>query len=613
MALPKQVVQFFFGATDQDTSAKGVKTGDVVIAQNIQQLHGGELIKRGGFEQSLESYDGATCEPDSLVSPDGAQTIIHDADTDSAFVATGDTESTGLERSINQSQGASLRLMATTQVRFPASETDTQAAPMCKQAGDYFVFLVDESHIRVARKSTDGSSVVDDSGSVAVVGPAPEGGGPHASTHIKSFAVVNTDDFDDSYLWVFWVDWSTNAGAQQNRDGVWAVKFSKADLTTYSFYNVAHGGEIPNLCLTSISASIVGNGNLVVAQVGNIGHGGTWIDFRTACSSVDWHAQHFYFDKTGTRSQIGYKTNVCEKEFNWCASGCCILTQDDVASFVSGSFRYAFWCNSDAYQDHWMLTVATIPEDFSDTGKEGSGSYLTVSAIKTDEDLALGHGMALGSVTGYETAAGAMIVAQFRHYLGTGLVDPFGAYTCDRLYTMGFNFTGSLMATPTWTARGAWLAHGWFEWTDGTKCVITGYEDPDALQVPYHLRNAETGQILAQFSYGEGPHAGGTATSTTQVTGHWNDLNQPMIQGDSATSPHDNVVLATQSANVTGTTDIVSVTIEKPSYQNPASWGNMAIAPGPIPTIVNGWQKVTEAGPLVAPPRFLTCYGTGNT
>lgn len=610
MAIPKQVVQFFFGATDEDTSAKGVKLGDLVIAQNVQQLHGGEFIKRGGLYQTLQSYSGDTVEPDSLVSPDGVQAIIHDLDTDGAYVATGEVEATGLERPINQSQGASLRLMPTTQVRFPARERDTQAAPMCKQSGDFYAFLVDDEHIRVVRQSADGSTMIDDSGSVAINGP--KGTGSYPSTHIKSFALVNTDDFDAEYLWIFWVDWSTNAGAQQNTDGVWAIKFNKADLTTYTQSVVSDGGT-DGLYLTSISASIVGNGKLVVAQVGNIGHGET--NFRDACASVDWHAQHFYFASNGTRSQIGYKTVTITQEFNWCASGCCMLTIDGVAAFNTGNFMYAAWLNSATYQDQWMLTVLTIPEDFDETGKETDGSYSTVIAITTLPDAVAGHGIAMGSVTGYETATGAFLVAQMRHNWGANLVYPDGVYTSDRLYTMGLDWknTGAGDVTPTWTARGAWLAHGWFEWTDGTKCVITGYEDPDALQVPYHLRNAETGQILAQFSYGEGAHAGGTATSTTQVTGHWNDLNQPMIQGDSATSSHDNVVLATQSANVTGTTDIVSVLLDKPAYQNPAAWGNMALVTGPVPTIVNGWQKVTEAGPLVAPPRFLTCQGVGET
>jgi hypothetical protein len=608
MAIPKQVVQFFFGATDEDTSAKGVKLGDLVLAQNVQQLHGGEFIKRGGIYQTLQSYSGDTVEPDSLVSPDGVQAIIHDLDTDGAYVATGEVEATGLERPINQPQGASLRLMPTTQVRFPARERDTQAAPMCKQSGDFYAFLVDDEHIRVVRQSADGSTMIDDSGSVAVYGP--KGTGSYPSTHIKSFALVNTDDFDIDHLWIFWVDWSTNEGAQQNTDGVWALKFSKADLTTHTKWCVVDGGT-DGLYLTSISASIVGNGRLVVAQVGNIGH--DELHFRGACASVDWHAQHFYFASNGARSQIGYKTETITQEFNWCASGCCMLTVDGVAAFKTGYFRYAAWLNSSAYQDQWMLTLITVPEDFDETGNETNLTHVAVHQIRTAELVGTGHGMGLGAVTGYETATGVFLVAQMRYYCGAALVDPDGEYTSDRLYTMGITWLEANTATIDWTARGAWLAHGWLEWTDGTRCVITGYEDPDALQVPYHLRNAETGQILAQFSYGEGAHAGGTATSRTQVDGHWSDINQPMIQGDSATSSHDNVVLATQSANVTGTTDIVSVLLDKPAYQNPAAWGNMALVTGPVPTIVNGWQKVTEAGPLTAPPRFLTCYGTGNT
>ena len=71
--------------------------------------------------------------------------------------------------------------------------------------------------------------------------------------------------------------------------------------------------------------------------------------------------------------------------------------------------------------------------------------------------------------------------------------------------------------------------------------------------------------------------------------------------------------LALQSGNITGSVDIASVALDKPVFQPPTSFGAFELAAGPIPTVVSGWQRLREAGPLVYPSRIRSAYGVGST
>ena len=58
MSIPKQPISLFFGATDQDTSKKGVKLGNLIEVKNVKQVKGGELTKRDGFTETAQTYAG---------------------------------------------------------------------------------------------------------------------------------------------------------------------------------------------------------------------------------------------------------------------------------------------------------------------------------------------------------------------------------------------------------------------------------------------------------------------------------------------------------------------------------------------------------------------------
>ena len=98
----------------------------------------------------------------------------------------------------------------------------------------------------------------------------------------------------------------------------------------------------------------------------------------------------------------------------------------------------------------------------------------------------------------------------------------------------------------------------------------------------------------------------------SQIAGRVADVAQPML-ATAGVGSGNQILLAMQSANITGSVDIANVTFAKPAYQQPAVFGSFALSPGPVPTIVSGWQRLQEAGPLVYPSRLETAFGVGST
>jgi hypothetical protein len=603
--LPKQVAQVFFGATDQDTSKKGIKLGDLVQAVNCQQVKGGELTKREGFTATAQTYEGlASIDGESVISPNGFQVITRDATTDTVFARSTDATH-------NQNVGQSLRILAKTQVRFQALETGTQISPMAKQAGDFYVYLKDASTFVVAKRSTNSETLlISREFSVSF-------GSPEPSTHVSSFAVIDNADFDATSFWIFWVDWTTNATAQQNRDAVRAVKITH-DLGASTFYTLDTGTQTNNV-YTSICASVTSD-NYVTIGV-STAHAITtpdnytafW-DFRKDGPPVNTGIAVLKYDATPSL-KFSYTGERAGTYPNWTASGISSLTSSE-NTFHTGHCRFALWVSTQASLNSCELVMVDV--DVANT----SATWTTIETI-TDAGhwpitATQGRPLFMGSTTGMETAAGTFVAAQMRIYYhntdNVTFVDPTGDVGLypDRIFTKGYAI-GDITGLPSllWTARGAWLASGWFMSEEGIPLLVTGWQDNGAAQVPYHLRRFDTGAILAQFAYGEGPFAGGCANPGTQIDNHVCDINQPAMQ--STADSRDAIVLAIQSANIAGSVDVSNITISRPTYQGPVAFRDLAVYPGPIPTIANGWQNLQEAGPLVYPSQMKCFWGSGSS
>lgn len=607
MALSKNLVQFFFGATDQDTSKKGVKQGDLIRGVNIKQLHGGVFIKRGGFAQSAQNYENpaggadlTSITPDSITSPDGKQVLIRDAVFDASFARSFDIHH-------NKLQGASLRWQVEWPVRFQALQSGEQQAPMAKQAGDYYVWCPDDQHFMVSRRSSDGET------ELARLGPI------EVASRVKSFAVVDCSAFDSQAIWIIWIDWSTNV-TQQNRDAVLAYRIARDLSGTVSSFVLVPGGET-NRIHTSISAAVTAAGQLTIAvsgvQAANSGPDDytNMIGFRSdlphPASSVTPFSRIFAVDNTGA-SVGGYdvlQTRSGTFGRVWTSSGICLLTALG-ATLHTGHIYYAYWASQAGSVDDAELVLCDL--------NKGAGT-VTETVIDTITYDHTGHEVTyfVGSVTGHETAAGVVLAAQARAYFRTGLSGPFtdpSAQYCDYLYTKGFTWNSSTAAIANiWTARAAWLACGWFALADGTEAFVTGWNDPDALQMPYFLRRLDTGAIIAVFARGEASYPGGTGSANAQIAGHVCDIPQPMLFTNPTTGSPSRALVALTSASLTGSVDIANLDLFKPNYSNPVAIRGLALAPGPIPTLASGWQKVCEAGPVSFPSRLFTAFGVGSS
>jgi hypothetical protein len=267
MPLSKTPITLFYGATDQDTSSKKVQLGDMVLAENVVQIKGGEFSKRAAFvADEVQTYEGqAGLDPDSIISPDGTQVLTRDATTDHVFARSATTTS-------NQDQGNADRFIPYVNTRIPALGSGQQEAPRAKQAGNYIVWMLDDQHFQIAQvnpviaaqqgSSTDDAETIVQTSEVLSVLTISDA----SSLQIKSFAVIDHQLFDPNNLYIFWVDWSSN---------IWAYQVPHSNLNTGTFKHVGTTNVSGDACLTSICAGMVSTTNLNPLNTLYLGSGGT--------------------------------------------------------------------------------------------------------------------------------------------------------------------------------------------------------------------------------------------------------------------------------------------------------------------------------------------------
>jgi hypothetical protein len=599
--LAKQVVSVLFGATDQDTSKKAVKLGDLVTAENCQQVKGGEYTKRDGFTATEQGYENRqSIDPEAFCVPDGTVKLVRDATDDVAYAqgpAGGEWES----------RGGSPRLIVKDRLRFNSTDSTKQISPMAKQAGNWFVWLDDESHFRCAEQDPDGSRLAYISDPIAVEGPTAGSG---TSTHVKSFAVINDPTFDASNLWVYWIDWTWNESAQQNRDAVWALRIPLA-RTTPEQIKVAPGIADNRHILTAITATVV-DGVCYLAQCGIYTGEDDAVEFRSSGAlQMDGWSQHFTVNNTGvlTGTIHGYLRSSTSRA--WCASGICWLSSTDYR-YVADHLYYAFWTQHTSDRTKCVLVLVDVTVSTGGTDAHDiKTADLTTDAVPAV--FTAGHCF-VGQVTGREYDGGVAMAACVR---ASNEKTESNAYTdinttvkADRIWTGMYTRTTGGGDVTQWTARGAWLAHGILRMAGSTSdYIVTGWHDADEVQICYHLRDFWTGDIICQFLYGQAAFSGGCGASYTQLVEHVSDIQQPNLAGDIYAA-----LLPAASVNVNGSCDISAIEVSRPSnYQSPAPVRGLALAPGGIPTIAGGWQDVQEAGPLVYPSLVQSFYGEGSS
>ncbi len=596
--LAKQVVSVFFGATDQDTSKKAVKLGDLVTAENCQQVKGGEFTKRDGFTATTQTYENrASILPEAFCSPDGLVKLVRDATDDVAYAQ-------GQAGGEWKSRGGSQRLMVKSKLRFNSTSSEKQITPMAKQVGNWFVWLDDESHFRYAEQDADGTRLAHISEPIAVAGPTAGSGG---SSHVKSFAVINDPTFDASNLWIYWVDWTWNVAAQQNRDAVWAMRVPLA-WTTPEQYVVNAGTANNRYILTSITATVVG-GACYLAQSGIYTGAVDAVEFRSASAAqMDGWAQHLTVTSGGVGGTV-YSYLRSSTSRSWAAGGICWLSST-VYRYITDHLYYAFLTQHPSDRTLCDLVLVDV------TVSTGATAATTIKSFNLDAEaypaLLTVNNCYIGQVTGREYVGGVAIAASVRVSAendGTAAWTDINAVVgADRVYTTLFTRTTGGGIVQQWTARAAWLAHGAFRRSDTNEFLITGWQDADQVQMCYHLRNFWTGAIVGQFLYGEASFAGGVGGEYEQLSRYVSDIQQSYPTASPYTA-----ILPTSSANVAGSCDVSAIEVSRPTYQPPASVRGMAFAPGGIPTISGGWQNTQEAGPLTYPGLVQSFYGVGSS
>ena len=649
MPLPKQPVSVFVGATDQDTSRKGVKLANLISAVNTRQVKGGEFSKRDGFTATAQVYEGvAGIVPDSIVSPDGIQTVTRDAITDKIFVRSTSTVN-------QQDQGTAERFWPRWETRSPATETGQQSAPMPKQAGPYMVHLLNEQTFRVSvfnpASTVLAKSPTRDSDALIathdIVVPPGAGGG---TAHVKSFAIVDASDWDGSNLWILWVDWDSAA----NRGAVFALKCPHNDISSTTFYTVYEWGA--GIVLTGISAGVVSGGNkLFVCACGLAISGGPVTGFRSG-SVTDhpaWNHNssaayvHFYMSPSGVAS--GTTAGTLASDGKHTASGISLISVGNHFQTSAQTIYYAWLCAGAAAEGKAARLVVMAVD--KDTMNSATYSYSLPGwdTLATDPlpenwspvDYSMNGFFTIGSITGREVSTGLQLVISARPYWfysensALSTQRKFYAWNPDRITTMRVDFAASGGTfTKVWEARGSWLAQGWVRLRnyagavdDGTDYAITGYEDDTALQCAYHVRRWADGAIVAQVAYGEGAHVGNCATRDGSVQGHCHDINQPMLNGHNpyignpAYEVPTGLPIGLQSANVNGSVDVARLLLINWDFEKGAAipwqpaqpFRSVVLSSGPIPFSVGGFQRVREAGPLVFPSRPEAYEGAGSS
>jgi hypothetical protein len=655
MALAKQPITLFYGDTDQDTGRKSVKLGDLIVAKNCQQVKGGEFSKRDGFTAIGQGYDyqSGPITPDSILSPDGTQVITRDAVTDATYVR-------GTSNTSNQYQGHATRFVTQVNTRFPALGSGQQESPMAKQSGNYVAWLIDAGHFVIAQVNPDTAAaafsptgdwetIIQQTAPISVA--AISG---NVSLQIKSFAIIDAPVFDAYNLWFCWVDWSNQ---------IFTYSVPHSNLSSGSFhvtFQLVNSGTLYN-AFTSVTMGMVDANNLAIAACGvqydtsaafvapgQAGSAAT--GFRAAsgesCGASNYAksiSSHFYLALSGgpASSPVSYLGTQGKAV----AACCTIASVAGGFQTSSGTWYYAFVGASNAGDwaiilqsvDAATLEVTTYVDSFPAVAPDEYGR-------PTDFDATLfaRYGWFYnGALAAKETTTGIEIaVTSIPYYVTTN--GTFRTWNPDYLATQCFAYTPTLASwSRKWIALGASVAQGWIRLRDysntgahalesGNDYLITQWEDKTALQPSFHVREWDTGAILAQLAYGQAAHIGGTATRDLQVQSYCSDLHQPMVSGVLYTAEGAplNIYVGLQSANQNACVDIATVQLQiwdqrtnaPPLWQNPVAWQGYSLAPGPIPTICNGFQKVREAGPLVypsMPEAYITndvrCFGTFDT
>ena len=643
--IPKQPISLFFGSTDQDTSKKKAQLGDMVTAVNCRQVKGGEFSKREGFTQTEQTYlTTDIVAPDSIISPDGFQVLTKDA-------ATGHAYARSATATQNQDQGRADRFIPYVRPRFAALGTAQQQAPMAKQAGNYVAWLVDEGHFVIAQvnpgalasSTDDAETIIQQTAPISVATISA-----NASTRIKSFALVNWPSFDNFHVWLLWVDWSGY---------VFSYKMSQAALTSGSFtyaWTFPQTGTIYP-ALTSISAGMIdsgpGNGpaTLAVAVCGvnyetaaGQGHE-VATGFRTsgatpACNVAQTICGHFYLDASTGQKMTGSDSYYQGYWGKMTAAGCSIASVAGGFQTDPGEWHYAFLGNWGSDTTIVIVHVPTTsPGSFGESSQSVSFPSPDDYGLPTDWSPANYNHFGWfynGQIAAKATATGVEIAVTVIPYWVTTTTQDFRAWNPDYLFTECWAFaTSSGTWTRKWKKLGCCVAQGWIRLRDysvtgagaltsGNDYLLTIWEDKDPLQPTYHLRDWDTGEILAQIAYGGAAHVGHVGTRNLQATGYYSDVQQPMLAGVNQYGGLPlSIIVGLQSQNQNDSVDVAAILLQtwdfltnaRPIWQNPVPVFNFALSPGPIPTIHNGFQTVREAGPLVYPSRPEVYRGEGSS
>ena len=645
--LPKQPISLCFGATDQDTSKKKAQLGDMVTAVNCRQVKGGEFSKRDGFTQTQQSYlTTAIVSPDSIISPDGIQVLTKDAATGHAYARSATTVR-------NQDQGHADRFVPSVRTRFPAIGSGSQEAPMAKQAGNYIAWLVDEGHFVVAQlnpgvlggATDDAETLIQQTAPISVATISS-----NASTKIKSFAFIDLLAFGSGDLWLMWVDWSGSVFAYRMSH---TLPLTGIFSTVWSFPQA--GTIYP--ALTSITAGMVdngANGTLAVAVCG--------VNYETAaaqahepatsfrrsttgaCNVGQTISAHFYLDASTGQSATNSSAYYQGYWGKMTAAACTLVSVAGGFQRDSGEWHYAFIGNHGIYTSIIVINVPeSAPATYGVSAQAISFPDPDTYGLPSDWDPTQYSHFGWfynGQIAAKETSTGVDVIVTLIPYYAAftdteGVITGgFKAWNPDYLFTECWALAPSNGAwTRKWKKLGCCVAQGWIRLRDysvtgvgaltsGKDYVLTIWEDKDAFQTCYHLREWDTGEILAQLAYGEAAHVGHVATRDLQATGYYSDVQQPMLAGVNQYGGLPlSIIVGLQSQNQNACVDIAAVILQNwdfvtsapPIWQNPTTVFNFALTPGPIPTVHNGFQTVREVVPLVYPSRPETYFGFGVT
>ena len=236
-------------------------------------------------------------------------------------------------------------------------------------------------------------------------------------------------------------------------------------------------------------------------------------------------------------------------------------------------------------------------------------------------------------IAGKETASGVEVAFTPIPYYVTSVANgnKFRTWNPDYLHTYCVALNAGTGAwSGKWNKLGCCVAQGIIRQRDytaellaeGANYLLTVWEDKEALQTCYHVREWDTGEIVAQIAYGGAAHVGHVGTRDLQVQQYVFDVQCPALHSWKVNQYLPGAILiGLQSENQNASVDVATLVIQdwdyntdaKPLWQNPFAVMGLAFSPGPIPTVFNGFQQLREAGPLVYPSRPETFLGASSS